>query len=62
MVTGLQNNKEKDSPLANGDTQLKEIDSYGISKPDVKGIVGLMMPCIRQVVSESRSFKNLLRV
>jgi len=62
MVPGLQNNKEKDGPFANGDTQLKEIDSYGISKPDVKGIVGLMMPCIRQVESESLSSKNLLRV
>jgi hypothetical protein len=32
---------------------MKEIDSYGIIKPDVKGIVRFVIPSIRQTVFET---------
>jgi hypothetical protein len=41
----------KYNEYANRDTRLKEIDSYGINKPDVKGIVRFLKPCIQQPVS-----------
>ena len=33
--------------------QPEKIDSYGINKPDVKGIVCLVMQCIQEAVSGS---------
>ena len=40
---------------------MKEIDSYGIHKQDVKGIIRFVMPSIPQTVFETTS-KDLLRV